>query len=136
MAARAEQRLAQEWPALRRIIPLALPLAQTMQNPHKLEEAEWRRLAGFAFAHRGMEPTFAALTRLLALSGLPLPALRLLNAHPQDPERGVTQFSLSGKKMLLQRWREETAQALADLDATACARWQRWTQPGGFRGNK
>lgn len=98
--------------------------------------AEWRSLAGFAFAHRGMEPTFAALTHLLGRSGLPLPALRMLNAYPHDPERGVKVFSLSGKKALLQRWREETVQALAELDAAACARWQRWAQPGGFRLNK
>ncbi|MCW2487602.1 tRNA(Met) cytidine acetyltransferase [Candidatus Symbiopectobacterium sp. NZEC127] len=135
LVTRAERRLAQAWPALRRIIPLALPLAQTIPDPDKLEDAEWCSLAGFAFAHRGMEPTFAALTRLLARSGLPLPALRELNAYPHDPERGVTSFSLSGKKALLQRWREETAQALAELDAAACARWQRWTQPGGFRLN-
>lgn len=83
-----------------------------------------------------MEPTFAALTRLLGRSGLPLPALRMLNAYPHDPERGVTVFSLSGKKALLQRWRDETAQALAELDAAVCARWQCWTQPDGFRLNK
>lgn len=133
---RAERRLAQEWTALRRLIPLALPLQLPASYCSILDDAEWRSLAGFAFAHRGMEPTFAALTSLLARSGLPLPALRLLDAHPHDPERGVTRFSLSGKKALLQRWREETAQALAELDAATCARWQRWTQPGGFRLNK
>lgn len=136
LARRAERRLAQQWPALRRIIPLALPLQLPTSECSILAEAEWRSLAGFAFAHRGMEPTFAALTSLLALSGLPLLALRLLNDYPHDPERGVTSFSLSGKKALLQRWREETAQALAELDAVACARWRRWTQPGGFRLNK
>ncbi|MGL9720905.1 GNAT family N-acetyltransferase [Symbiopectobacterium sp.] len=136
LATRAEWRLAQEWPALRRIIPLALSLQLPMTELSTLEDAEWRSLAGFAFAHRGMEPTFAALTRLLGRSGLPLPALCMLNAYPHDPERGVKVFSLSGKKALLQRWREETAQALAELDAAACARWQRWTQPGGFQLNK
>ncbi|MGG2141753.1 tRNA(Met) cytidine acetyltransferase TmcA [Symbiopectobacterium sp. RP] len=136
LATRAEWRLAQEWPALRRIIPLALPLQLPMTELSILEDAEWRSLAGFAFAQRGMEPTFATLTRLLGRSGLPLPALRMLNAYPHDPERGVTVFSLSGKKALLQRWRDETAQALAELDAAVCARWQRWTQPDGFRLNK
>ncbi|MCW2478330.1 tRNA(Met) cytidine acetyltransferase TmcA [Candidatus Symbiopectobacterium sp. NZEC135] len=136
LATRAERCLAQAWPALCRIIPLALPLQLPVFALSTLEDTEWRSLAGFAFAHRGMEPTFAALTHLMAQSGLPLPALRLLHAYPQEPERGVTQFSLSGKKALLQRWREETAQVLAERDAEACARWQRWVQPGGFRLNK
>ncbi|MGK2889535.1 MAG: tRNA-binding protein [Candidatus Malihini olakiniferum] len=99
-----------------------------------LKNDEWRRLAGCAFAHRAMESTFAALMRLLTISRLPLPALRLLDAYPQSPERGVAQFSLSGERMLLQRWREETAHALADLDTVVCPHWQRWTQPGGLPG--
>lgn len=136
MVARAERSFVREWFDLHRIIPLALPLVRMTETRYQLEDAEWRKLAGFAFAYRAMEPTFAALMRLLSFSCLPLPALRLLDAQPEDPDRGVVQFSLSGRKMLLQRWREETAQALADLDATACVRWQRWTQPGGFRENK
>ena len=135
VVARAERSFVQEWPILRRIIPLALSLEQGEPYKPWLEDDEWRRLAGFAFAHRAMETTFAALMRLLTISRLPLPALRLLDAYPQSPERGVAQFSLSGKKMLLQRWREETALALADLDIVACAHWQRWTQPGGYRIN-
>lgn len=136
LATRAKRCLAQEWPALRRIIPLALPLQRPTFARSLLEDAEWRSLAGFAFAQRSMESTFAALTLLLARSGLPLPALRMLDAYPHDPARGVKAFSLSAKKALLQRWREETAQALAELDTVACARWQRWTQPDGFRLNK
>lgn len=39
LATRAEWRLAQEWPALRRIIPLALPLQLPMTELSILEDA-------------------------------------------------------------------------------------------------
>lgn len=128
---RAERQLARDWGALRRLIPLALPLEAVDGAEQSLNADDWRALAGFAFAHRAMEPSFAALSRLLAHETLSLPALRLLMAEPLTPERGVAALGLSGKKALLQRWRQETAQALMYLDGQSCERWRRWVLPGG-----
>lgn len=131
MAARAEQRLARDWPALHRLIPLTVPLRVLEDSTQVLTTDDWRALAGFAFAHRAMEPTFAALSRLLKLLNTPLPALRLLMDTPLAAERGVAVLQLSGKKALLQRWRQETAQALMCIDRSSCERWRQWVLPGG-----
>lgn len=128
LAAQAERQLARDWHWLRRLIPLDLPLASDAS--HALDDDDWMTLAGFAFAFRPMEACFAALSRLVAQTTLPVPALRLLAHEPEKSERGVAAFALSGKKALMRRWREETAQALHGLDARRCADGRWWVMTG------
>lgn len=72
-----------------------------------LNSDDWLELAGFAFAHRAFSTSVAALTRLLSAVEMPLPALRgKMEGHTHDV----------GRKALLAKLREETAQALERLD--------------------
>jgi len=72
-----------------------------------LNSDDWLELAGFAFAHRAFSTSVAALTRLLSAVEMPLPALRgKMEGHTHDV----------GRKALLAKLREETAQALEMLD--------------------
>lgn len=73
-----------------------------------LNSDDWLELAGFAFAHRAFSTSVAALTRLLSAVEMPLPALRgKMEGHTHDV----------GRKALLAKLREETAQALERLDS-------------------
>ncbi|WP_323660717.1 tRNA(Met) cytidine acetyltransferase TmcA [Pectobacterium versatile] len=123
LAEQGNQQLARDWFWLQRLIPLNLALLQTENT--ELDEDDWRELAGFAFAHRPMEASFAALCRLLSHTTLPLPALRLLAEKPSESEQITTTLGLTGKKALLRRWREEAAAALVELDAQRSERWRR-----------
>ncbi|HHG9497293.1 TPA: tRNA(Met) cytidine acetyltransferase TmcA [Citrobacter farmeri] len=81
-----------------------------------LNEDDWLTLAGFAFAHRPLLTSLGGLSRLLATSTLPLPALRgSLQARRNDTEL-CHMLHLSGRKALLKRQREEAAQALTARD--------------------
>lgn len=123
MIEQAEQRLAHDWHWLKRII--AVDLALNSGEDQVLTKDDWRELAGFAFAHRAVESSYAALQRLLLTSGLPLTALR---AHLQEKlsvMECVERLKLSGRKALLQRWRQEAAQALKALDISVYSEWQR-----------
>ncbi|QTF09395.1 tRNA(Met) cytidine acetyltransferase [Brenneria izadpanahii] len=124
LTARSVRQLDRDWFWLRRLIPLDLPLP--LDDSTDLDREDWRTLAGFAFACRPMESSFAALSRLTLGSSLALPALRMLVDAPADSERGVKIFGLPGKKALLQRWREETAEALHQQDAKNSADWRAW----------
>lgn len=126
MVAQAERQLARDWPWLRQLIALDLHVEQDQNQA--LNETDWRELAGFAFTHRAVESSYAALQRLLLASELPLAALR---AHLQDKlsaTQCVEQLKLSGRKALLQRWRQEAAQALTQLDAVRCETWRSFAQ--------
>ncbi|MBQ4765616.1 GNAT family N-acetyltransferase [Pectobacterium versatile] len=123
LAEQGSQQLARDWFWLQRLIPLNLALPQTENT--ELDEDDWRELAGFAFAHRPMEASFAALCRLLSHTALPLPALRLLAEKPSESEQIATTLGLTGKKALLRRWREEAAAALVELDEQRSERWRR-----------
>ncbi|MBN7765252.1 tRNA(Met) cytidine acetyltransferase TmcA [Pectobacterium brasiliense] len=124
LAEQGSQQLARDWHWLQRLIPLNLALPQTGNT--ELDEDNWRELAGFAFAHRPMEASFAAICRLLIHISLPLPALRLLTEKPGESEQIAMTLGLTGRKALLKRWREETASALVDLDAQWCECWREW----------
>ncbi|QHQ14871.1 GNAT family N-acetyltransferase [Pectobacterium parmentieri] len=131
LMAQGSQQLARDWYWLQRMIPLNLALPQTENTALDTEsitlhDDDWRELAGFAFAHRPMEASFAAICRLLVHTSLPLPALRLLAEKSGDGEQMSTMLALTGKKALLKRWREETASALIDLDVQRCERWRQW----------
>ncbi|MBA0174114.1 tRNA(Met) cytidine acetyltransferase TmcA [Pectobacterium carotovorum] len=123
LAEQGSRQLARNWYWLQRLIPLNLALPQ-IENT-ELDEDDWRELAGFAFAHRPMEVSFAALCRLLIHTTLLLPALRLLAEKPGESEQIATTLGLTGKKTLLKRWREEAAAALVELDAQRSERWRR-----------
>ncbi|UFT95617.1 tRNA(Met) cytidine acetyltransferase TmcA [Pectobacterium carotovorum] len=123
LAEQGSQQLARDWFWLQRLIPLNLALPQ-IENT-ELDEDDWRELAGFAFAHRPMEASFAAICRLLSHTTLLLPALRLLAEKLGESEQIATTLGLTGKKALLKRWREETAAALVDLDVQHSERWRR-----------
>ncbi|MBD0846263.1 GNAT family N-acetyltransferase [Pectobacterium versatile] len=123
LAEQGSQQLARDWFWLQRLIPLNLALPQTENT--ELDEDDWRELTGFAFAHRPMEASFAALCRLLIHTALPLPALRLLAEKPSESEQIATMLGLTGKKALLRRWREEAVAALVELDEQRSERWRR-----------
>ncbi|MFJ5330396.1 tRNA(Met) cytidine acetyltransferase TmcA [Pectobacterium versatile] len=123
LADQGSQQLTRDWFWLQRLIPLNLALPQTENT--ELDEDDWRELTGFAFAHRPMEASFAALCRLLIHTALPLPALRLPAEKPGESEQIATTLGLTGKKALLRRWREETAAALVELDEQRSERWRR-----------
>lgn len=92
----------------------------------QLEDADWRELAGFAFASRSVDSSRASLLRLLAQSTLALTALRASLQSGLAASEIVSLLGLSGKKALLQRWREETRLALEQLDRKCCSKWQRF----------
>lgn len=134
LAARAERKLARDWPALQRLIPLTLPEGGSLTATQDLNADDWRVLAGFAFAHRAMEPTFAALSRLLTQVTLLLPALRQLLHDPLSLEPLPLESDAApqnGKKARMQDWRTETAQALTSIDRQRCEQWRNWVLMGG-----
>ncbi|RLM27854.1 tRNA cytosine(34) acetyltransferase TmcA [Brenneria alni] len=126
LVAQGTRQLARDWFWLRQMIALDLPLP--LDKTTDLDQEDWRTLAGFAFARRPMESSFAALSRLVHGSAQTLPALGLLVKQPLNSEQCVKTLALPGKKALLQRWREETASALQQYDAQACYHWRLWVE--------
>ncbi|MGA5654337.1 tRNA(Met) cytidine acetyltransferase TmcA [Rahnella contaminans] len=119
----AESQLNRDWRWLAPQIDRQLPLPLT--GDLSLDEADWRELAGFAFAHRPLESSLPALNRLLLQLSLPLVALRAYLQQGKSVAGIVQMLRLNGRKDLLVRWRQETAQALKATDATACEIWRR-----------
>nr|WP_302982175.1 GNAT family N-acetyltransferase [Plesiomonas shigelloides] len=73
-----------------------------------LDSADWRELQGFAYAHRSIEASWAALQRLLRLAlpeQLPLLSRRLLQR--QSVAHIVQECGLHGQKAWLQACRQE-----------------------------
>ncbi|MGV8927226.1 MAG: tRNA(Met) cytidine acetyltransferase TmcA [Ewingella sp.] len=127
MADDAVQQLARDVYWLQRIIPLDLDL--NASDDATLTDDDWRELAGFAFAHRALESSYAALQRLLLCTELPMTALR---AHLQEGltvAQCTSNLQLSGRKALLRHWREETALALETRNAALCHHWWQFTLP-------
>lgn len=122
----AHQRLARDWQWLQQRINVQLVLPFDGDDS-QLAQEDWRDLAGFAFAHRPLEAGLGALQRLLRISRLPLPALRLHLQRQQTPARCIIQLGLSGQKTLLRHLRYEVAEALTQLDAQHCHQWRAWT---------
>ncbi|CAM4312575.1 MULTISPECIES: tRNA(Met) cytidine acetyltransferase TmcA [Lelliottia] len=75
-----------------------------------LNDDDWLELGGFAFAHRPLSTSAAALTRLLLAVDLPLQGLR--GKLENDNDR-----ALSGRKALLAQQRSEAEQALDFIDS-------------------
>ncbi|WP_240641945.1 tRNA(Met) cytidine acetyltransferase TmcA [Lonsdalea populi] len=124
MAQEAARQLARDWRWLRRDIGLMLDIE--LDDDSSLDEADWLNLCGFAFAHRSPQASLASLCRLLAHTSLALPALRLWLDEGAQESQSVERLGLSGKKSLLRRWREETAEALSHCDNDALQRARQW----------
>lgn len=122
LAQAAEQQLHRDWRWRAPLMEIRLPFALTADT--QLNEADWHELAGFAFAHRPLESSLPALNRLLIKSQLPLTALRAHLQKGQSVAEIVNVTKLSGRKALVGRWREETREALANIDSAACENWQ------------
>lgn len=95
-------------------LPGLAPLPRDERAP---DDQDWLELAGFAFAQRPFEASRAALGRLLLHSATPLPLLAAGILQRLAPAQLCQQFSLSGRRQLLVRWREEAAQGLYSLDS-------------------
>jgi tRNA(Met) cytidine acetyltransferase len=85
-----------------------------------LNDDDWLELSGFAFAHRPLSTSAAALTRLLLAVALPLKALRGRLEEGKEDAQLCAELALHGRKALLARQRTETAQALDWLDNSRC----------------
>ena len=83
-----------------------------------LSDDDWQELAGFAFAHRPLSASTGALQRLLIACDLPLEALRAQLAAGLDETQISVRLHLHGRKALLAAQRQQTAAALASLDAS------------------
>lgn len=85
-----------------------------------LNDDDWLELSGFAFAHRPLSTSAAALTRLLLAVALPLKTLRGRLEEGKEDAQLCAELALHGRKALLARQRTETAQALDWLDNSRC----------------
>jgi len=129
MAKEAHQQLARDWHWLQRLISVELAFDGGRHEPLTLNEDDWRELAGFAFAHRTLESSYAVLQRLLLVSQQPMSALRQHLQQGLSVAACVEARHLSGRKALLRLWREEAALGMNALDDAACARWRQFSLP-------
>ncbi|MFP5595522.1 tRNA(Met) cytidine acetyltransferase TmcA [Kluyvera sp. 142486] len=106
-------RLCREWRWLSQWVDEKVPLADVPEAI--LTEDDWWDLAGFAFAHRPMLAALGSLHMLCNSSELSLPALRG-RLSGENEQALCTRLGLHGRKALLVRLREETAQAMLSLD--------------------
>ncbi|SLM63897.1 MULTISPECIES: tRNA(Met) cytidine acetyltransferase TmcA [Dickeya] len=126
LAITAQDQLARDWFWLQRDIPLSLP--GLAREDDTLTPDDWRNLAGFARAQRTAQACQGALSRLVAQSSLPLVALRQWLEQGMAAAQSVQHLQLAGRKALIQRWRQEAAEALCQLDAL---QWQHWRDTVG-----
>ncbi|WON75793.1 tRNA(Met) cytidine acetyltransferase TmcA [Serratia sp. UGAL515B_01] len=123
----ASKQLARDWRWLQQHSSLQLTVVDD-NSDHYLNQEDWRELAGFAFAHRPLEASLGALQRLLMATELHCAALRNYLQQKQTVAQCVVSHGLSGQKALLHLWRQETAQALQQLNAQHCHYWYQWSQ--------
>ncbi|WP_231566770.1 GNAT family N-acetyltransferase [Erwinia sp. 9145] len=122
LCARASQRLARDWPWLRRFVQidgLTFPA-----HDEALDDDDWRELAGFAWAQRPLEAGIGALGRLVSVFPQPLPLLSGSVAEGADGASLARQFGMSGRKVLLAGCRQETQRALETLDGARSEQWR------------
>ena len=117
LAQAALNQLHRDWRWLSTLTDIRLPFPP--EGDTRMNDADWRELAGFAFAHRPAQSSLPALSRLLMASPLPLQALRAWLQQGKSTAEIVQMLQLTGRRALLARWREETQQALK-----ACGRGQ------------
>lgn len=114
----AAQRLARDWPWLQAIIELPLTLASDANQ--QLNDDDWALLAGFAWAQRPFEASYAALQRLVRQS--PSPLLNAILLQKQTLTHAAQHAGLSGRKALINQLRSEAAAALIHLNPDAAQR--------------
>lgn len=112
----ATRRLTRDWPWLQQLIELDLPLGQ--DDAQQPDDDDLALLAGFAWAQRPWEASYAALQRLVRQ--YPQPLLHAILIQKQ----ALSQVGHGGRKAVLAQLRAEAAQALIDWDASAAYRWQ------------
>ena len=110
LAQAALNQLHRDWRWLSTLTDIRLPFPP--EGDTQMNDADWRELAGFAFAHRPAQSSLPALSRLLMSSPLPLQALRAWLQQGKGTAEIVQMLQLTGRRALLARWREETQQAL------------------------
>ena len=115
----AAQRFARDAVWLRDIIDLPF---ETTEHPQTLNDDDWPLLAGFAWAQRPYEASYAALQRLVRASSQPL--LEAILVQKQALSAVAQQAGLSGRKALVQRLRQETAKALIQCNTSRAKQWQ------------
>ncbi|AYA39995.1 tRNA(Met) cytidine acetyltransferase [Xenorhabdus nematophila] len=122
LAQSAQQQLSRDARELGKMLGFTLPI--TYDDDQRLNGRDWQELSGFAFAHRPLSASYFALQRLLLVSTLTLPALRKHIQQGIDIEQCACDLSLSGRKALLKRWRDEAAHALASIDEILANQWK------------
>ena len=110
----ATRRLARDWPLL--APPIAAGPVISDGSEISFTDDDWWEAAGFAWAQRPFEASYAALWRLLQTRPLTLPLLSARVGEKQSVSAVVQRFGLSGRKALTAQLRQETAQALILLD--------------------
>ncbi|WP_240154170.1 tRNA(Met) cytidine acetyltransferase TmcA [Candidatus Pantoea communis] len=115
----AAQRFARDAVWLRDIIDVPF---KTTDHSQTLSEDDWPLLAGFAWAQRPYEASYAALQRLVRAS--PQPILEAILVQKQPLSAATQQAGLSGRKALVQRLRQETAEALIQCNTSRAEQWQ------------
>ncbi len=115
---RAEQRLKRDSQWLGDIIDLAFDQSEQDQA---LNDDDWSLLAGFAWAQRPYEASYAVLQRLVRTS--PQPLLAAILVQKQALSDVAQQANLSGRKAVIQQLRQETAAALRQCDAERAVQW-------------
>lgn len=118
----AARRLARDWPWLQQLIDLDLPLAE--HDAQQVEEEDLAWLAGFAWAQRPWEASYAALQRLIRQTPLHLPLLHAILMQQQTLNEVARKEGISGRKALMVKLRAEVADALKQRDASIAASWQ------------
>ncbi len=117
---RAAEQLARDTFWLRDLIDLPLPDQAALSQ--QLSQDDLALLAGFAFAQRPFEASYAALQRLVRAA--PQPLMTTILIQKQTLSAAAKHASLSGRKAVIQQLRQETATALGALVPQAAAAWQ------------
>ncbi len=130
LAEQATRRLAREGYWLQRLLDdNQLPLSR--EKVPDIDEDDWRELAGFAWGLRPYEASLAALGRLISQPGACLPLLQAALLNNLSVAQICQQYQLSGRKVLLQAWRQEVQQALMLADARRGEQLRAWVEAMG-----
>jgi len=120
LQAQAAQRLARDAVWLNDLIDLPLPDGAGLSQ--NINEEDVALLAGFAWAQRPFEASYAVLQRLVRIQ--PQPLMQAILLQKQTLSEAGSSAGLSGRKAVVQRLRQETAEALERLDPQAAQAWQ------------
>ncbi len=116
----AAQRLARDAVWLNDLIDLPLPEEAGLSQD--INEEDVVLLAGFAWAQRPFEASYAVLQRLVRIQ--PQPLMQAILLQKQTLSEAGSSAGLSGRRAVVQRLRQETAEALERLDPQAAQAWQ------------